>query len=121
MGLYDDVKCDYPLPWPEMQGKIFQSYDTEAQYLEYYELRANGELWYRKVTRKVVEDAGRPLGYYYENVGEEWVRENVTGEVALNLWDEPNKTNYVAQFWMRDGVVRDAVFRKSVEKPQQER
>jgi hypothetical protein len=104
----------YPLPWPEAQGGLFQSKCTPAQYLEKYEVRANGELWFLKTEREYIEDDSSPLGISATITNQEWVRENLTGEVELHALRRVAGINYwySIQFWFRDGIVRDAVFRK---------
>lgn len=53
MGLFDEIVCEYPLPdgWVPPQGTVFQTKDTDDQYLARFTLgedgrlrRANGEL-----------------------------------------------------------------------------
>jgi hypothetical protein len=114
MGLFDDVKCLYPLPWPEAIGGWFQSYDTPAQYCEKYEIRESGELWYRNVVRKFEENPSHPLGFQMAEQSSEWVREMVTGEIELHTYRtfEGAAYSYSVQFWFRDGLVKDMVCRK---------
>lgn len=44
MGMFDTVKCRYPLPLPEYQEREFQTKDTPCQLYE-YEIAANGHLF----------------------------------------------------------------------------
>lgn len=44
MGMFDDLRCDYPLPAPNCEGLSFQTKDTPAQYLDLYTITADGEL-----------------------------------------------------------------------------
>ena len=43
MGLYDNIKCDYPLPG-NPQVKEWQTKDTPAQYIDTYVITADGQL-----------------------------------------------------------------------------
>jgi hypothetical protein len=31
MGMFDEIRFDYPLPWPEFQDRIFQTKDTASE------------------------------------------------------------------------------------------
>jgi hypothetical protein len=44
MGMFDYVRCKYPLP-DGAPTDGYQSKDTPAQYLEHYEIREDGSLW----------------------------------------------------------------------------
>lgn len=44
MGMYDYLRCEMPLPDPEVQGEMFQTKDTPAQFLDTYVIRADGRL-----------------------------------------------------------------------------
>lgn len=114
MGVFDDVKCLYPLPWPEAQGGWFQSKCTPAQYCETYEVRENGRLWYHKKERKWREDGHGALGGCFVEISSQWCPENVTGEIELHAFREFEGTNYeyTVKLWFRDGLVKDAVFDK---------
>ena len=42
MGLYDNVRCRYPLPDQEAQDFRFQTKSTPAPYLDDYEITEDG-------------------------------------------------------------------------------
>lgn len=46
MGLFDEIVCEYPLPdgWVPPAGTVFQTKDTEDQYLSRFTLAADGKL-----------------------------------------------------------------------------
>lgn len=46
MGLFDYVRCQYPLPVAGANAMEFQSKDTPQQYCEWYEIRGDGTLWH---------------------------------------------------------------------------
>lgn len=50
----------------------YQTKDTPAQCLEYYEIRSD-ELWYKKTKREWTEDEGSLFGGYLKEVSHEWV------------------------------------------------
>ena len=47
MGMFDDIRCKYPLPIDnDLKDEIFQTKDTPAQWLDVYEIREDGTLWH---------------------------------------------------------------------------
>lgn len=46
MGMYDNLKCSYPLPINDFKNEVFQTKDTPAQMLDLYEIRSDGTLWH---------------------------------------------------------------------------
>lgn len=46
MGMFDDIRCKYPLPLPGANDLAYQTKDTEHQYLDQYEIREDGTLWH---------------------------------------------------------------------------
>lgn len=57
MGMFDDVKCKYPLPIDGANALEFQSKDTPAQALDHYEIREDGSLWHQDYD---IEDRSDP-------------------------------------------------------------
>lgn len=47
--MFDDLKCEYPLPDGHMQDAPFQTKDTPAQYMERYTITADGRLIHHAV------------------------------------------------------------------------
>ncbi len=66
MGLFDEIVCEYPLPdgWVPPPGTIFQTKDTEDQYLVRFTLDSEGVL--RRATGESVEHHGA-LEFYTSN------------------------------------------------------
>jgi hypothetical protein len=65
MGMYDYVKCEYPLPagspvWA--QNDYYQTKDTPKQFLETYVITLEGRLIHHSVTYEMVPENQRP--YY---------------------------------------------------------
>ena len=112
MGMFDEVVCRYPLPWPEVQDATWQSKGTPAQYLDQYEIRADGSLWHLAYTQRFEDLPNDSIGFRIHHDDQHWVHEAAfCGELEVHHWVEP--TMYSARFWFRDGRVRDAVFRKT--------
>jgi hypothetical protein len=45
MGMFDDIKCRYPLPVEGANALDYQTKDTPAQFCDLYEIREDGTLW----------------------------------------------------------------------------
>ena len=73
MGMFDYLRCEYPLPDGFDAAKIwFQTKDTDAQYLDEYEIRDDGSLWHAEPssepkTYERVEFHGA-LNFYTSNI-----------------------------------------------------
>lgn len=104
MGMFDYVRCKYPLPaGAPVDG--YQTKDTDAQYLELYEIREDGSLWYLHVEREFRPDPGKEgleaLCGCMKKVSEEWRQERMTGEVCFyadNAGDYQNMWEFSAYF-----------------------
>lgn len=46
MGMFDNIKCKYPLPVERANDLDYQTKDTPAQFLDLYEIREDGTLWH---------------------------------------------------------------------------
>lgn len=45
MGMFDELRCEYPLPDGWQPARLFQTKDTPDQWMATYVLRADGTLW----------------------------------------------------------------------------
>lgn len=88
MGMFDYLRCEYPLPAPDAQHLEFQTKDTDNQYLDEYVIRADGTLWVQEYD---TEDCSDPkaeglmkLIGCATRVREHWVNvPDVTGEIRF--------------------------------------
>jgi hypothetical protein len=48
MGMFDYVRCEYPLPAPEIQGHLFQTKDTPEPVMRTWVIGADGGLQLEK-------------------------------------------------------------------------
>jgi hypothetical protein len=109
MGVFDNVKCLYPTPWPDSKEWEWQTKDTPAQYLDDYEVREDGTLWHKEYD---VEDHSDPHATGLKamigcmtRVNERWVQDrDFTGQLEIHDGD------FSIIFWIRNGQVKDAVF-----------
>jgi hypothetical protein len=111
MGMFDEVRCKYPIEWPEVQGADWQTKDTPEQHLAVYEIRDDGTIWERSVETKYPMHHGLPEEGLPRTV-ERWTRLKITGEIEIHHLEKSTVGQdwwYSVQFWFRDGVVKDVV------------
>ena len=72
MGMFDYLRCHYPLPIEGAAALEYQTKDTSAQMCDRYELRADGTLWHQAYD--VEDDAF---------VNKRWEADLMTGRVAF--------------------------------------
>ena len=87
MGMFDYLRCKYPLPVEGANDLEFQTKDTAAQWMDKYEIHADGTLWHQAYD---VEDHSEPtaeglmalLGMA-TSVNHRWERDTMTGEIRF--------------------------------------
>jgi hypothetical protein len=105
MGMFDDVRCLYKMPFGDLSGEEFQTKDTNAQHLDNYEIRADGTLWHEEYDIRIEQSDDAPLGIWEHRDNPRWVHESeVTGSIEIY------REQYRIVFWFRNGVVKEAVF-----------
>ena len=87
MGMFDHIRCKYPLPVSGLSERVFQTKDTEHQALDMYEIREDGSLWREEYD---IEDHSNPNAEGLERftgcmsrVNKRWVPETITGEICF--------------------------------------
>ena len=107
MGMFDNVRCKYPLPIEGANALEFQTKDTSAQQLDFYEIREDGTLWHEEYD---IEDRSDPnakgldrfLGCM-SRVNKRWVFEPFTGELCFYTFKDDDDTDswieFSALFW----------------------
>lgn len=83
MGMFDYLRCQYPLPVEGANALEFQTKDTDAQYLDLYELREDGTLWHEAYDLRTEDDESAPLGIYQYRDNPRWEQEPITGEIRF--------------------------------------
>lgn len=103
MGMFDYLKCKYPLPDAGDNDLEYQTKDTPAQFLDNYEIRADGSLWHLDYD---IEDKSDPnaegLARWagrISHVNERWEPVPFTGEIRFYHYaSETGRTEYSAYF-----------------------
>lgn len=103
MGVFDYVKCDYPLPEGLSSDGYFQTKCTPAQALDLYEIRSDGTLWQEDYD---VEDRSDPnakgiaaLVGCMTRVNKRWSPVAYTGEIRFyDFHDERDWIEFSSYF-----------------------
>jgi len=111
MGMYDDIVCKYPLPFPEdTKGYIpngFQTKDLDNA-LDHYEIREDGTLWLHECEREYTE--GDPNGKtFFEKFGmvkvtKDWWT-HVKKTTTIRMYDYQNNDGGVYDYWVEFEIV----------------
>jgi hypothetical protein len=90
MGMFDYLRCKYPLPVAGANALEFQTKDTDSQYLDWYEISEDGWLLHEDYDIEDKSDKSAPEGSLsrlqgcMSQVNKRWEKcENFTGEVAF--------------------------------------
>lgn len=102
MGMFDYIRCKYPLPVEGTQDLQYQTKDTDSQYMDEYEIREDGTLWFLSKERECVDDDDAPLGFWIKTLSEEWKQEPITGEIVFYTHWGPDRTPNTGfgQWWI---------------------
>lgn len=76
MGMFDDIKCKYPLPLKGANALNYQTKDTPEQYCDCYEIREDGTLWHENYDTEDHSEAGQ------------WLRDHPGKEIpdSFGMW-----------------------------------
>lgn len=87
MGLFDEIACEYPLPdgWVPPEGTVFQTKDTDDQYLVRFTLGSDGVLHHHRGQAHATECGAPPRPRKTEEAQEEGEgsEEMTTVEITL--------------------------------------
>lgn len=85
--MFDELRCHYPLPVSGANGLLFQTKDTDAQFMDLYEIRADGSLWHETYDiedRSDPDAAGlRRFAGIMTRVNPRWTPVMFTGEIRF--------------------------------------
>lgn len=112
MGMFDDLRCHYPLPREGANTLAYQTKDTPAQWMDLYEIRADGSLWHETYD---IEDRSDPsatgldaLRGSMTRVGKRWEPVKLTGEVRFYT-SQPSGEWIEFSAYFIDGQLRELV------------
>lgn len=112
MGMFDQVRCRYPLPGVGVLDAEFQTKDTPAQFCEDYEIREDGTLWrqhYEIVDRSDPTDPD-PLKRAFGSMAREngqWEREFLSGAMRFYTKEGDEWLEFEALFL--NGALQDVI------------
>ena len=91
MGMFDYVRCHYPLPVEGAAALEYQTKDTPAQWMDQYEIRDDGTLWHEEYD---TEDRSDQNAEGFERifgiatrVNKRWEPVTMTGEIVFYAGD----------------------------------
>lgn len=117
MGMFDNVQCKYPLPWPESAdfGFEWQSKSAGCE-LHNYEIREDGTLWHEDCDYEDRSDQNAEgimrLRGMMTPVNKRWVKLPWEGEFEIHHLVKDDVRQdwwYECRFWFCDGVVKDVI------------
>ena len=84
--MFDNIRCIYPLSIPGANDLDYQTKDTDSQFLDNYEIRADGTFWHQEYN---IEDKSDPSAVgiarafgCLSHVNERWVQiADLTGTI----------------------------------------
>lgn len=100
MGMFDNLRCEYPLPVDGANELLFQTKDTPVQFLDLYKIDVDGQLWHENYE---VEDQSDPnaegfarLAGCCTRVNQRWEKENFLGVITFySMLDEEDESSWV--------------------------
>lgn len=93
MGMFDYIKCKYPLPVEGANERSFQTKDTPSQSLDHYEIKENGMLF-------KVKD------FYKENFEPQYL-DNFLGEISFHEYEDRTKLWIAFCAYFTHGILRE--------------
>jgi hypothetical protein len=82
MGMFDDLRCHYPLPVDGANDLHYQTKDLDCQ-MDAVEIRADGTLWHEAYETRVEETDEAPMGIWIHRDNKRWEHVPLTGEVRF--------------------------------------
>jgi hypothetical protein len=110
MGMFDRVRCKYPLPDPDAQDLEFQSKTTPAQWLDDYIITQDGRLLHEAYEIRADESEDSSRGGFMERIDQRWETVDFSGPLEIHARGkspEGETTWYAYWFWVKDGRVAD--------------
>ncbi len=110
MGLYDNVRCRYPLPDREAQDFQFQTKSTPAPYLDNYEITEDGRLLHEAYDMQREDAPGSHNGPFMPRENRRWEPVPFCGQLEIHTFEEDPAGQlrwYTYLLWFKDGVVAD--------------
>jgi hypothetical protein len=82
MGMFDSLRCVYPLPVAGANELVYQTKDLDCM-MDEFEIRADGTLWHEAYETRVEESEDAPLGIWIHRDNKRWEPVPLTGEVRF--------------------------------------
>jgi hypothetical protein len=82
MGMFDDLRCQYPLSVEGANALGYQTKDLLCV-MDQYELRVDGTLWHEEYDTRVEESPEAFFGVWLHRDNKRWEQVRLTGEVRF--------------------------------------
>ena len=105
MGMFDHVRCNYPLPDKEANALDFQTKSMPISLLDNFEITADGKLQHEAYESGWIDDASAPFGGYIERKNLRWEPVNFRGELEIHTSHDGLWYSYL--LWFKNGCVAD--------------
>lgn len=107
MGMFDDIRCKYPLPVEGANNLDYQTKDTPDQSLDRYEIREDGTLWHEKYDTKIESPPDAPLGFYWHRENKRWEPVKMKGGLRFYTTLPPDHSGWIEwQAEFEDGQLK---------------
>lgn len=111
--MFDDLRCEYPLPIEGANDIAYQTKDTPAQYMDLYVIRKDGTLWHEEYDVVDRSELGKWMATHpgieppddqvnlmsisgcMTRVNKTWVQEKLTGEIRFYTTLGPKHTGWI--------------------------
>ena len=105
MGMFDHVRCNFPMPDKEANALNFQTKSMPISLLDDYEITADGRLLHEAYETRHVDDPSSPFGFYMERINRRWEPADFRGELEIHACHDGVWYSYL--FWFKNGRVAD--------------
>ncbi|MBI1916485.1 MAG: hypothetical protein HYS12_17390 [Planctomycetes bacterium] len=110
MGMFDHVRCRYPLPDAEAQDLEYQSKSTPALSVDSYVITSKGSLLHEDYETRMEKNADSMLGFVLHRENSRWVPVDFRGELEIHAsvgQADGTRKWYSYLLWFKDNRVAD--------------
>lgn len=111
MGMFDYIRCEYPMPATGANDLEYQTKDTPSQFMDLYLIRADGSLWREEYD---IEDQSDPNATGLDalvgcatRVNKRFVPFDLTGGVAFSYYDPASRELVEWSSYFLNGKLRE--------------
>ena len=95
MGMFDNIRCQYPMPVEGANDLDYQTKSTPEQWLDNYEIREDGTLFHEAYESRTEDSPESPIGFYVRRDKLRWEAVNLTGEIRFYTSLPPKHSGWI--------------------------